>query len=89
MPTNLDAGSAIISVLTSLVACSVTYGVLKTKVERLERDVSEHEQRDQAEHKYFVTKDLFDAVIIQVREDLADLKSDMKELLALFHDRKV
>lgn len=71
------------SVLTS----AIGYGVLRQKVARLEVDIDRHIEDDKLVHKEFVSKALFDAVFLQVKDDLNELKLSMKEILTLIHEQ--
>lgn len=50
-------------------------------------DVEKHIEDDKVEHKEFVSKALFDAVFLQVKDDLNELKVSMKEILTLIHEQ--
>lgn len=49
---------------------------MKTKIEMLEKIIDEHKQS-------FVTTDLFNAIISRIKDDLHDMRSDIKEVLHL------
>ena len=80
MQINPELISALAGVISSILGSAIGYGVLKTKVHRLERDMEEFEKK-------FVSTELFNALMSQVKDDLHDLKSSMKELLSLVHNR--
>lgn len=87
MQTDIDLTAIVMATLTSLFSSSVTYGVIKTKIARLEKDMEDHQRADSETHSRLVSKDLFDAVLVQVKDDLVELKDNMKELLALIHNK--
>lgn len=79
--------ATITAVGSSIITSSIGYGVLRQKVSRLEVDVEKHIEDDKVEHKEFVSKALFDAVFLQVKDDLNELKVSMKEILTLIHEQ--
>lgn len=80
MHINPELANLIVALVTSLVASSVSYGVIRTKVSRLEKDLDNFERR-------FVSQEVFHAVMDTLKEDLHELKGSMKELLSLVHNR--
>ena len=69
----IDAG---IAVTTSLASSAIAYGILKTKVERLERDIQGHEEN-------FISRELFNEIVTQLRADFHEMRSDVKQVLHL------
>lgn len=62
------------AVVNSLVIAAVSYGNLKSKIERLERDLES--ARDS-----MVTLKLLDAIVGPLKEDLSELKRDVRHLV--------
>jgi len=74
MQFDSDFIATIAGVASSLVATALGWGVLKTKVTRLERDIEQMMSK-------FVSTDLFNAIISGMKEDLHEMKGDMKKVL--------
>lgn len=49
---------------------------MKAKLARVEKDIEEH-------RRSFVTLDLFNAIVSTIKDDLHDMRSDLKEVLQL------
>lgn len=60
----------IAGILSSIISCAVGYGMMKSRVDRLENDISK-----------CVSLDLFNATVGALREDLHEMKQDLRELL--------
>lgn len=72
-----DLTSIFAGVASSIFTTGIFYGVMKTKVERLERDV----ERNLREQKTYVPIDLFHATINPIRQDLHEMQRDIKKIL--------
>lgn len=83
MQTDIDLNAIFLSLGTSVFSSSVAYGVMKTKIARLEKDMEDQK----AASRFLVTRELFDAVMVQLKDDVAELKSSVKELLTILHER--
>lgn len=79
--------ATITAVGSSIITSSIGYGVLRQKVSRLEVDLEKHIEDVKDAHKEFVPKALFDAVFVQLKADLSELKLSMKEILTLIHEQ--
>lgn len=79
--------SVLVTIAGNLVVCGIAYGVLSTKIKIIERDVEAHSQEDKEIHREFVNKETFNAAIVQMREDIKEIKDGMKELLSMVHGR--
>lgn len=66
--------AAVFAVLNSLVVAGISYGALRSKIERLERDLDS--ARDS-----MVTIKLLDAIVGPLKEDLSELKRDVRHLV--------
>lgn len=67
-------------IISSVIGTSVGYGIMKHKVDRLEKDMLA------AERKY-VSNELFSATIQPLKEDLHEMKQDLKEVLKTIQTR--
>lgn len=67
---------AVSGIVSSIITSAIGYGILKAKVERLEHDLDEASKK-------FVSNDLFQATILHLKEDLHEIKNDVRELLKL------
>lgn len=74
MQLSAEAVAALIGIIGSFLHTGVLYGIMKTKVERLEREIEKSERK-------FVTVDLFDATINPLRQDIHEMQRDVKKIL--------
>lgn len=63
-------------IVSSILTSAVGFGVVKHKVERLEKDMEEA-------NKKYVSNELFNATIQPLKEDIRDIKNDLHALLKL------
>ncbi len=78
----------LISIASALAGCCVTYGVLKTKVDRLEEDHRSLANRMDATETRFVTLQHFDAVVKPLQESMKEIERDIKKILSIVADNK-
>ena len=76
------AGCALV---TSLLSGAVVFGIMKTKLTRVESDLEKHEdhceqERDRIEQRY-VTRSEYQAETKAMRRSLETLERDVKEIL--------
>lgn len=83
------------SILTAIISISVSYGILKTKIESLESktDEQKHLKEDFIERIYklrevYVTHDLFREIIQSIKEDHKELKHDVKQILEMLQSKQ-
>jgi hypothetical protein len=74
MQFSAESIAALIGIVGSFIHTGVLYGIMKTKVDRLERELEKSERK-------FVTVDLFDATINPLREDIHEMQRDVKKIL--------
>ncbi len=65
----------VVAVLVSVIASAVTYGTMQAKIDRIERDITLHENR-------FVPFELFDAIVKPIKDDIHEMRRDLKQFLA-------
>ena len=73
------------ALLASVLSSAVVFGVMKTKLTRIERDLEKHEtqceqERERIEARY-VPRTEFDAVVRPIRKSLENLERDVKQIL--------
>lgn len=66
--------AAIFSIVNSVVVAAVSYGALKSKIERLEKDLDQTRENT-------VSIALLDAIINPLKEDLRELKQDVRHIV--------
>ena len=76
MQIDFLTADAITSIAISCLVTAFGYGVLRAKVFRLEKDVSDNE-------KECVKREVFNEIVTGVRDDILMVRSDLKELLHL------
>jgi hypothetical protein len=69
---------ALASLVISIVACGATYGVIITKIERLERDVNK-----------CVDRELFDATLQPLRDSIHSIKEDLSRILGILTQKMI
>lgn len=62
------------SLLGSVIVTAMGWGAMKEKIEELEKS------RDLI-HANFITKEVFNTIVGQLKETIADMRVDLKELL--------
>lgn len=75
---------SVIAVASGIVAAGVGYGVAKASIARLEKDV----ERIWMTFDAHVKRAHFDAVVEQIHQNQSDLKSDLKQILAILSQRE-
>lgn len=80
MQIDSELTSTVVAVATSLIESGACYGIIRTKIERLDRDMSSFEKR-------FVSHEVFKAVIDSIKDDLHEMRSDIKQVLNLTRKR--
>lgn len=83
MELDQPAISTITAILSSVFSSGVTYGILKGKVESMEKRLEAHEESDSDMHNKFVTFAHFDAVTGHLQMAVHDIQKDIKEILKL------
>lgn len=73
----------IISVVSAIACCGVLYGVMRTKVDRLEEDNRSLSNRLDATETRFVTLQHFDAVVKPLQDSMKEIERDIKKILNL------
>lgn len=68
--------ATVISVASSLVFISIAWGIMKSKVDRLEKDNDENEKR-------YVTLEQWKASIRPLRDEVAQMRNDIRTILAI------
>ena len=74
MQIDTESLSTIYGMLSGLFGSAIGVGVTKKAVERLEKDL------DSLQSKY-VSHEVFQAKLEPVREDISEIKADLKEIL--------
>lgn len=74
MQFSSDPIAAVTGIISSIIATAIGWGVLKTKVARLERDLEVMASK-------FVSTELFNAIVTGMKEDLHEMKGDIKKVL--------
>lgn len=69
--------SLAVAVITSITSSAVTYGAMKARIDRLEKDMDRMGSE-------FITADVFRAHVSRIEQDLTDLKIDVREILTHF-----
>ena len=68
--------NAAIAIVSSLITASAAWGIMKTRVDRLESDFAKMDER-------FVTKEYFEAAFEPVQEAIKEIRADIKQILML------
>lgn len=71
------------SILTAIVSCATTYGIIRTKVDRLESDHSHLSKKLDESLSKFVLHSHFDAVVNPLKESIKEIESDIKKILII------
>jgi hypothetical protein len=79
-PLTMDA---LLGIISAFLGCAVTYGVLKTKVDRLEDDVHELSGKLDSSESRFVTMTHFDAVVRPLEGSIREIEKDIKKILVI------
>ena len=72
--TEIDLVSVVSGFASSALTTGVAWGVMKNKIDRLEKDMEKAE-------KSYVPIDLFHATIDPIRKDLHEMQRDIKKIL--------
>ena len=64
-------------ILSALFTTGISYGILKSKVDQLEKSVDKVEEGQ----KNLVSMDYFNLFVTPLREELKDMKNDIKTIL--------
>lgn len=81
MQIDSDAASCAIAVFSSIVSSAVGYGIMRAKLDRVEKDIEHFEAR-------FVSREVFAAIVDGIRTDLLSLRGDIKQLLELIKSNR-
>lgn len=76
-------GSAAVSVACSLFSAGVTYGIMTTKISRMEKDLLEEKHDRKGFEDRFVTMQHFKAVVEPIQQQLKDVGRDIKKILLI------
>lgn len=76
-------GSVVVSAITSIFAAGVTYGVMSTKIQRLEKDLLDERHDRRGFEDKFVTMQHFRAVIDPIQQQLKEMGRDIKRVLVI------
>lgn len=75
MQFSTDIVSVAVGLLTSIFVTAIAWGTMKAKVGRLERDIEQMASK-------FVSAELFNAIVSGMKEDLHEMKGDIKKVLS-------
>lgn len=92
MQIDAEAAAAIgiaSSVFSSVFAAGIAYGIMKTKLNRMELDNLETRSDLKKLHEVYVTHQHFNAVMRPISDTLSAVQKDIKDLLKLVSGRKV
>lgn len=76
MQLDTESLTTITAFVTSILATGASHGLMRAKIDRLERDVSTNDAN-------FVSKELLAAKIEPIENDLHEIKKDVKRLLVI------
>lgn len=75
--------AAITGISASVFSAGVTYGIMSTRLARLERDVSDEAQKRGDLDQKFVSMQYFRAVVEPMQQQLRDVGRDIKKILSI------
>lgn len=83
MPDISAAFAALIGVFSAVFSGGVTYGIMRTKLDRIESDLAIETSRRENFEDRFVTHNYFQAVLAPVQHTLQELGKDIKRVLLI------
>lgn len=81
--------SVTVSILSSIFTAGVTYGIMTTKITRMEKDLLEERHDRKGFEDRFVTMQHFKAVVEPIQQQLKDVGRDIKKILIIVSRHRI